>query len=137
MLKSRGEGSPQSCSPSSNGRTVKLLGASRPNGGHAGEGDAEVDRRARSRVVESMERNPSARPKPANVRPLPQAAKSPSPASAPLAAPKPATPAGPRELGWLPDCVYTGEKFEAGMAFFADAQGRVSRFSREPKDLAI
>lgn len=50
---------------------------------------------------------------------------------------KPAAPAGPRELGWLPDSVYTGEKFEAGMAFFADAHGRIARFSREPKDLAI
>ena len=50
---------------------------------------------------------------------------------------KPAGPVPARELGWLPDCVYTGEKFEAGMAFFADAHGRIARFSREPKDLAI
>src|SRR5476651_691877 len=50
---------------------------------------------------------------------------------------KPAGPVAPRELGWLPDCVYTGEKFESGLAFFADALGRISRFSREPKDLAI
>jgi formimidoylglutamate deiminase len=41
-----------------------------------------------------------------------------------------------RETGWLPDLVYTGEKFEAGLAFFADALGRISRFSREPADLA-
>src|SRR5439155_20464629 len=36
----------------------------------------------------------------------------------------------------LPDCVYTGEKFETGLAFFADAVGRITRFSREPADLA-
>ena len=41
------------------------------------------------------------------------------------------------ELGWLPDLVYTGEKFEAGLAFFADALGRITRFSREPADLAV
>jgi phosphoribosylamine--glycine ligase len=52
-----------------------------------------------------------------------------------VAAPKP--PAAPRELGWLPDCVYTGEKFESGLAFFADAAGRISRFSREPADLEM
>jgi len=40
------------------------------------------------------------------------------------------------EHGWLPDCVYTGEKFESGLAFFADALGRITRFSREPADLA-
>lgn len=54
------------------------------------------------------------------------------------AAEKPvATPRQPTELGWLPDCVYTGEKFETGLAFFADAQGRIARFSREPRDLEI
>jgi len=42
----------------------------------------------------------------------------------------------PKETGWLPDCVYTGEKFETGLAFFADAVGRIVRFSREPADLA-
>jgi formimidoylglutamate deiminase len=41
------------------------------------------------------------------------------------------------EPGWLPDCVFTGGKFEFGVAFFADALGRITRFSREPKDLAI
>ena len=41
-----------------------------------------------------------------------------------------------REAGWLPDCFYTGEKFETGLAFFADALGRITRFSREPADLA-
>jgi formimidoylglutamate deiminase len=45
-------------------------------------------------------------------------------------------PHGAREGGWLPDCVYTGEKFEFGLAFFADAMGRITRFSREPADLA-
>ncbi len=44
-------------------------------------------------------------------------------------------PHGAREGGWLPDCVYTGEKFELGVAFFADALGRITRFSREPADL--
>ena len=51
------------------------------------------------------------------------------------AAVKPAGP-GSAEMGWLPDCVYTGEKFEFGVAFFADALGRITRFSREPADLA-
>ncbi len=41
-----------------------------------------------------------------------------------------------QETGWLPDFVYTGDKFESGLAFFADAQGRIARFSREPADLA-
>lgn len=41
-----------------------------------------------------------------------------------------------KETGWLPDCVFTGGKFESGLAFFADALGRITRFSREPADLA-
>jgi formimidoylglutamate deiminase len=45
-------------------------------------------------------------------------------------------PHGAREGGWLPDLVYTGDKFETGLAFFADATGRITRFSREPSDLA-
>ncbi len=49
---------------------------------------------------------------------------------------KSGVPHGATELGWLPDCVYTGEKFETGLAFFADAQGRITRFSREAADLA-
>lgn len=53
-----------------------------------------------------------------------------------MPAPKP-PPAAPKEPGWLPDCVYTGEKFETGLAFFADALGRITRFSREPADLAM
>ena len=43
---------------------------------------------------------------------------------------------GPAQTGWLPDCVYTGERFEEGMAFFCDDLGRITRFSREPADLA-
>jgi formimidoylglutamate deiminase len=45
-------------------------------------------------------------------------------------------PQGAREGGWLPDAVLVGDRFEAGMAFFADATGRLTRFSREPADLA-
>ncbi|MGH7943651.1 MAG: formimidoylglutamate deiminase [Opitutaceae bacterium] len=52
------------------------------------------------------------------------------------AAVKSGVPHGATETGWLPDFVYTGEKFEAGLAFFADAVGRIVRFSREPADLA-
>ncbi|MBL9201646.1 MAG: amidohydrolase family protein, partial [Opitutaceae bacterium] len=50
---------------------------------------------------------------------------------------KAGVPHGSREGGWLPDLVYTGEKFEAGLAFFADATGRIVRFTREPADLAV
>ena len=32
--------------------------------------------------------------------------------------------------------MYTGGKFESGLAFFADAMGRITRFSREPADIA-
>jgi formimidoylglutamate deiminase len=46
-------------------------------------------------------------------------------------------PTGARESGWLPDYVHTGGRFEAGLAFFADPLGRITRFSREPADLAI
>lgn len=53
------------------------------------------------------------------------------------AAPKAVVSRGPVETGWLPDWVYTGEKFESGLAFFADALGRITRFSREPADLAM
>jgi formimidoylglutamate deiminase len=49
---------------------------------------------------------------------------------------KSGVPHGATEMGWLPDCVYTGEKFETGLAFFADAVGRITRFSREPADVA-
>ncbi|HVU33108.1 MAG TPA: amidohydrolase family protein [Opitutaceae bacterium] len=57
------------------------------------------------------------------------------PPAAPAAAPRPSVSA-PKEMGWLPDLVYTGDKFESGLAFFADALGRITRFSREPADLA-
>ena len=52
--------------------------------------------------------------------------------------PPPKTGAAPphRETGWLPDCVFTGDKIETGLAFFADALGHVTRFSREAADLA-
>ena len=78
-----------------------------------------------------MEKFLNTRPKPTGNRPPPR----PAPTPAPVA--KPIVPDVPRELGWLPDCVYTGEKFESGLAFFADAHGRISRFSREPADLAM
>lgn len=60
--------------------------------------------------------------------------REPAPLSAAVA--KSGVPHGATEHGWLPDCVYTGEKFETGLAFFADAVGRIVRFSREPADLA-
>jgi len=53
----------------------------------------------------------------------------------PAAPAKPAAAPPSSETGWLPDCVYTGGKFESGIAFFADAIGRITRFSREPADL--
>ena len=59
-----------------------------------------------------------------------------TPPVAPAANVKSGVPHGASESGWLPDCVYTGEKFETGVAFFADAVGRITRFSREPADLA-
>lgn len=39
-----------------------------------------------------------------------------------------------QETGWLPDFVYTGGKFESGLAMFADDTG-ITRFSRDPDDL--
>ena len=48
---------------------------------------------------------------------------------------KSGVPHGATESGWLPDLVYTGEKFESGLAFFADSVGRITRFSREPADV--
>lgn len=56
---------------------------------------------------------------------------------APTPPPKPVAATAPHEVGWLPDCVLVGEKFESGLAFFADATGRLVRFSREPKDLGV
>ena len=58
-------------------------------------------------------------------------------AAAAVSTPKPIGTPAPKETGWLPDCVYTGEKFETGLAFFVDGLGRISRFSREPADLAV
>lgn len=40
------------------------------------------------------------------------------------------------ETGWLPDSIYRAGKFVSGLAMFADAKGRISRFSAEPIDLA-
>jgi formimidoylglutamate deiminase len=66
----------------------------------------------------------------------PQPPRPTRPAPTPTVAPPVAPPTGPTEIGWLPDFVYTGGKFEAGMAFFADPLGRIARFSREPADVA-
>ena len=68
------------------------------------------------------------------MKPTPRDKKPAAPAAKPVTAPVAALIA--RETGWLPDCVYTGEKFETGLAFFSDALGRIARFSREPADLA-
>jgi formimidoylglutamate deiminase len=40
------------------------------------------------------------------------------------------------EVGWLPDMLYRGGRFERGVAMFADENGMISRFSNAPKDLA-
>ena len=82
-------------------------------------------------------------PKPPERREPPR--PDPRPLSRPSRAPVPAAPVvlrsgvphGATESGWLPDCLFTGEKFETGLAFFADAVGRITRFSREPADLAV
>jgi formimidoylglutamate deiminase len=85
-------------------------------------------------------------PKPEPTKPNParqsHAASRPPFRSQPTQAPAPialksGVPHGATESGWLPDLVYTGGKFEAGMAFFADAVGKITRFSREPADLAV
>ena len=55
--------------------------------------------------------------------------------AAPAAPARPSAAPPSSETGWLPDCVYTGGKFESGLAFFADAIGRITRFSSEPADL--
>lgn len=36
-----------------------------------------------------------------------------------------------RETGWLPDLIYLDGEFQSGVAMFADAQGRITRFSTE------
>ena len=66
----------------------------------------------------------------------PQALPPRDPTPVPAAVARAGVPHGATESGWLPDCVYTGEKFETGLAFFADTAGRITRFSREPADLA-
>ena len=73
---------------------------------------------------------------PRDARPAGGGRPNPAPAPAPATIVKSGVPHGATESGWLPDCVYTGEKFETGLAFFADAVGRITRFSREPADLA-
>jgi formimidoylglutamate deiminase len=40
------------------------------------------------------------------------------------------------ENGWLPDLIYTDGTFQSGLAMFADANGRIARFSSAPADLA-
>jgi formimidoylglutamate deiminase len=39
------------------------------------------------------------------------------------------------ETGWLADFVYYGGEFHSDVAMFAGADGRITRFSREPDDL--
>ena len=39
------------------------------------------------------------------------------------------------ETGWLADYVYHAGQFHAGLAMFADAAGRITRFSRDPADV--
>jgi formimidoylglutamate deiminase len=40
------------------------------------------------------------------------------------------------ESGWLPDLIYTGGEFWFGLAMFADASGRITRFSSAAEDLS-
>jgi formimidoylglutamate deiminase len=40
------------------------------------------------------------------------------------------------ETGWLADFIYTGGKFESGLAMFAAPDGTITRFSRDARDLA-
>jgi formimidoylglutamate deiminase len=39
-------------------------------------------------------------------------------------------------FSWLPDLLFTGERFESGLALVADERGRITRLSRDPTDLA-
>lgn len=39
-------------------------------------------------------------------------------------------------VSWLPDLLFTGQRFESGLALVADASGRIARLSRIPEDLA-
>src|SRR5256885_9562750 len=38
-------------------------------------------------------------------------------------------------VAWLPDLIYTGERFERGVALVCDADGRIVRLAREKNDL--
>jgi formimidoylglutamate deiminase len=40
------------------------------------------------------------------------------------------------ETGWLADLIYFNGRFESGYAMFVDQQGRITRFSDSPEDLA-
>jgi len=40
------------------------------------------------------------------------------------------------ETGWLADFIYAGGAFQTGLAMFADAGGRIVRFSRDADDIA-
>ena len=40
------------------------------------------------------------------------------------------------ETGWLPDLLYRNGRFESGVAMFAGADGRITRFSSDPAELA-
>ncbi len=104
-------------------------GPSRGPGPNRGPGGPQQPNSAPRR---DFRRGPDRGPAQSQSQPRPAA-----PAPAPPPPPPPKPPAPPRELGWLPDCVFTGDKFETGLAFFADAAGRISRFSREPADLEM
>lgn len=39
------------------------------------------------------------------------------------------------EQGWLPDFIFREGRFQSGVAMFADAFGRITRFSNQPEDL--
>lgn len=40
------------------------------------------------------------------------------------------------DTSWLPDLLFTGQRFEPGLALVANAEGRIARLSRAPEDLA-
>jgi formimidoylglutamate deiminase len=41
------------------------------------------------------------------------------------------------EYGWLPDLIWREGRFESGLALFANQDGRITRFSRDPQDLRL
>ncbi len=82
----------------------------------------------------SEPRSRTGRPDP---RPADHGARPARAVDVPPATARSGVPHGATEVGWLPDLVYTGDKFESGLAFFADTLGRITRFSREPGDLAV